>query len=117
MGWPLDCHDTGDARLGERRSPRASRKNDGVASLAGELKLEWTVDWEDVGRGVWVGEIRLEWTVDWKKVGARRLAGELRFEFMVEYPRLAGDFNTERIAFRLSKRVRCFESNGREAET
>lgn len=117
MGWHLDCHDTGDARLGERRSPRASRKNDGVASLAGELRLELTVDWEDVGTGTLAVEIGLELTVDWKKVGARRLAGELRFEFMVENPRLAGGFDTERIPFRVSKRVRYFESIGREAAT
>ncbi len=88
-----------------------------MASLAGELRLERTVDWEDVRRGAWAGEIRLELTVDWKNVGVRRLAGELRFESMVEYPRLAGDFDAERNAFRVFKRVRYFESIGREAET
>jgi len=94
-----------------------SWRNAGVGSLAGELRLELTVDWKKVGGGRLRGEPRLELTVDWKKVGGRSLAGELRLEFMVENPRLAGDFDTERVAFGVPKRVRCFESIGRGVET
>jgi hypothetical protein len=63
------------------------------------------------------GKLRLEWIMDWKKVGVRSLTGELRLEFIMENPRLAGGFNTERIAFGVPKRVRCFESIDREVET
>jgi hypothetical protein len=114
---PFDCHHTGDGRLGVRRSPRESRENAAVGSLAGELRLELTADWKKVGEGSLAGELRLEWMVDWKKVGVGSLARELRLEFMVENPRLAGGFDTERIAFGVPKRVRCFESIDREVET
>ena len=56
-------------------------------------------------------------TVDWRKVGVRSLAGELRLEFIVENPRLAGEFDRERMEFEVPESVGCFESIGREEET
>lgn len=116
IGLPFDGHDTGDARLGVCRSPIASRKNDGVGSLAGELRLELTVDWKSDGVGSLAGELRLESIMDWEKIGGS-LADGLGLEFMVKNPHLLGGFNTERSVLGVGRRVRCFESFGREAET